>query len=742
MKINSYHPILLPRVALCTIALGLLIGSLSAQNIKIIPDDTASKSDQKKDENTIELSVFTVSAENDKGWLAQRTAVGSRTAKNAMELPASVIVLKRDMIVDLGATEISQVLRYGGTGVSQNSMYTDDVAIRGFRAGGALRDGIRLRSFKTNQMYDVERVEVLKGPSAMLLGNNDFLGGAVNIITRRPTEKRKESLELRGGEYGSIRAAANVTGPLYKSDELTALYRVTLGSAAGGTEKEVESIDQTFVGFGLLLYFGKQRNISLNYSFSHYQDNDYRYLNDVVDPSDVNWAKPHPLTKKFSPARSRDVFFPGLAIMNSAELLAKLNSSTNLRLVAARSEGHSLTRFIRGITLRADGVTVDRQNIPINLIDVTNGLQLDLINKYERMNWANEVTVGVDVSHRRNVQEQTILTPAPINMLTPDLSVDDKLPAMIVNNQKLGNPWQTSSDTYLDTISYYLHDTLKFLNGRLILVGGMRWFDNSSNGRNNVTKTISQSRNPVFPTHKYGIVVRPLPWISAYWTDSQNLYPQSGFTTAEPPVARLNQAGALNEFGLKVNRQFSEKLTIFSSLANFNLMQTNVLTDNQQGLKNSLGQLITIQSARDVVKGWEFDFGMHYEHNIGNFDVMGTYYKGQSNRALDNGPIVGSMNDALSLLVKYTRTQGSLKDATVGAGVYQRGVSRTAVNQLYLNPPAVYNAFVRYRITKRWSMQLNLDNVTDESYLIQVAGTALASRGRPFEVFLQSSYSR
>lgn len=139
-----------------------------------VDDESTAK---KNRSDVVKLSPFTVSAEDSEGYRSEQTLVGSRTAKSLMEVPASLSIINRQQIDDLNAVEVHEVLQFGTAGVTQNQTINDDVNIRGFRTMQSLRNGVTKTSYKRNPMYDVERIEVIKGPGAMLLGNNSFLGG-------------------------------------------------------------------------------------------------------------------------------------------------------------------------------------------------------------------------------------------------------------------------------------------------------------------------------------------------------------------------------------------------------------------------------------------------------------------------------------------------------------------------------------------------------------------------------------
>ena len=61
--------------------------------------------------------------------------------------------------------------------------------------------------------FDIDRIEVLRGPQGTLFGRN-ATGGLVHVISNKPTREKEGFLELTGGEFGQIRAEGAVSGPL------------------------------------------------------------------------------------------------------------------------------------------------------------------------------------------------------------------------------------------------------------------------------------------------------------------------------------------------------------------------------------------------------------------------------------------------------------------------------------------------------------------------------------------------
>lgn len=107
-------------------------------------------------------------------YLDSNTRIGTKTDADVMEIPLSVQVLTRQLINDQAARDITDMYR-SVAGVSEFSY--SGVTFRGFRDdSNVFYDGVRgdpFSGFSVPQLFNVERVEVLKGPAASLYGGGE-----------------------------------------------------------------------------------------------------------------------------------------------------------------------------------------------------------------------------------------------------------------------------------------------------------------------------------------------------------------------------------------------------------------------------------------------------------------------------------------------------------------------------------------------------------------------------------------
>ncbi len=483
------------------------------------------------------LSPFTVSSEEANGYRSENTVIGSRTAKNLLDISSTVGIINQAVITDLNAVDVHQLLQVGSAGVSQNQTINDDFNIRGFRAMFSMRDGITKVAYKRNPLYDVDRVEVVKGPAAMLIGNNSFLGGTVNFVTKAPSHVQGGDAQVTVGANNYVRASANVTGPLVDQSNFKVDYRLTVGGLKADKDKEIEEEDQQFIGGALGIYFGS--NTSLTLSGYYYKDDGYYYWEDFLDVNSTHgtttspgWAVLNPYsTKSFSPGRSQDAFWNNQDIFINATLLTKLTDNANLRFAYYYSKDIDRRRHVRGITIGNDNVTLTRQDIPINIDAYTHDIQGDFSHHLDLpASMKLDSVIGADVILSYTKQDQAINTPPNLNTASPDWTLDEAY--FSTPQPGAGLPFASagagasSGVTRPESISYYFQENLSFWKDRVSLIGGLRWFVPDGYNQNLLTNVTTNRPNASFKTHKYGVIVHPIQSISVYYTDAQTIIPR------------------------------------------------------------------------------------------------------------------------------------------------------------------------------------------------------------------------
>ncbi|WP_242691003.1 TonB-dependent siderophore receptor [Lysobacter enzymogenes] len=196
-------------------------------------------------------------------YKADQAAVGTRTGTPLERVPQSVQVLPRELIDDQAARQVTDLYR-SISGISYFSYA--GVTLRGFRQENVLYDGLRgdpYSGFSVPQLFNIERIEVLKGPAGALYGGGDP-GGVINYVSKKPKRESERSIELQAGNYGFRAASVELTGPLANNERIR--YRV--GAYADDENPFRRNTDaQSVIGdFGLAFDIGDTGELSLQYT--------------------------------------------------------------------------------------------------------------------------------------------------------------------------------------------------------------------------------------------------------------------------------------------------------------------------------------------------------------------------------------------------------------------------------------------------------------------------------------------
>lgn len=150
-----------------------------------------------------------------------------RRSQNLQEVPISVAAATGERLGDLGVRSTSDLGVVAPAVTFGSALGTAAVTIRGVGGTGSAVDesanaiyidGVYMQSPQALlfQFNNVERIEILKGPQGTLFGRNSS-GGLIQIITKTPSRQAEFDAELSYGNYGTVRAAATMSGALSDS---------------------------------------------------------------------------------------------------------------------------------------------------------------------------------------------------------------------------------------------------------------------------------------------------------------------------------------------------------------------------------------------------------------------------------------------------------------------------------------------------------------------------------------------
>jgi len=149
------------------------------------------------------------------GYEVQSIRSATRTLTPLRDVPQSVTVATAQLIKDQLMTSMADVVRYlPGVGTHQGENNRDQVVIRGNNSSADFfLDGVRDDVQYYRDLYNLERVEALKGPNAMVFGRGGG-GGVINRVTKEAGFQPIHEVTLQGGSYGRKRVAVDVDQPL------------------------------------------------------------------------------------------------------------------------------------------------------------------------------------------------------------------------------------------------------------------------------------------------------------------------------------------------------------------------------------------------------------------------------------------------------------------------------------------------------------------------------------------------
>ncbi|MFQ4146035.1 TonB-dependent siderophore receptor [Chlorogloeopsis sp. ULAP02] len=659
-----------------------------------------------------------VTGEQD-GYRVPDTSVGTRTDTPLRDIPQSIQVVPQQVLRDRQARTITDGLENvsGVNTIGYGSNSTRDYfTIRGFEAFAALVNGLPDPQITNDaSFFNVERLEVLKGPASVLYGDSASggIGGTINFVTKQPLRDPFYEVSATIGSYNDYQGTIDLSGPL--NDSRTVLYRLIAGYRS----------NETFIDFNDARIFA----VAPSLSFSLGENTDLIFEGDVTIQERIGQTPnglpavgsvlPNPngkVRRSFSPTGpSEDIQTingrVGYRLEHRFNENLKLRNAFRYTFAGGDNEGVPL---IFPASLEADNRTLNRiATIPLSSgLANTYYLDTNLLGQFSTGSINHQLLVGFSLSRDESRNNFAFGVPLiPVDIFNP------------VYDQTFASP-DPSTDSFRtrDTLGIYLQDQITLAENLKLLLGGrVDIFEERTTDRLANTET-SQSDTAFSP--RVGIVYQPIAPISLYASYSQSFTPTIG-TSAR---GETFQPGRGTQYEVGIKADLTSRLS--TTLAFYDLTRSNVTTtdpDNpnfsvQTGEQRSRG--IELDISGEILPGW---------------NIIGGYAYTDARVTKDNTIPVGNRlysapNHAFNLWTTYRIQTGDFRGLGFGLGFYYVGeVAADLANTLELPSYFRTDAAIFYE-RDQFRAALNFRNLFDVEYYTAWGSGENVYLGNPFTV--------
>jgi iron complex outermembrane recepter protein len=576
---------------------------------------------------------------------------------NPMDIPQSLTVVGHGLIRDQQAQKLGDVVKNinGVYVTTTRGNVQESFGARGYAFGNynLFKNGSRINSGVTPEMSSIERVEVLKGSSAILFGQV-APGGILNMVTKEPKFNFGGEVSMRMGSYDLYKPSFDVYGPISSS----IAYRLNGTYESAGSFRDKVSSKKYYANPSLLFKLGKKTELVA--------EGDYLY-NEFTPDFGIGT-----LGGTKIPNVSRSSFFGTNWQYNKTQ-----QSTANISIKHQFSDAWKINSSFAYQYYMRDYFAVERVQAdasgkwgrPLGKI-LTNEKyytgQVNLVGKFKTSSFEHTLLSGVDADHyftTNNDYSFPAMMGFPsgiydtINILNPAKYTQRTDIPLATNIRKRELP--------VNRFGAYVQDLIK-LSPKFNLLAGIRWSYVQTKGIDTTiistgAHKIGRNRYDKAFSPRFGIVYKPSETTSFFASYSNSFVSNSTSFDVEgqplkPSVIDQYEAGVKNEF---FNGLLSANVTAYRIINN-NLAQTAAFLKDGTPNNNSTIKQLTGQTTSD---GLEIDLA---SHPIKGLDITAGY----------------SYN-----YMRYTKT-----DTTVGS--FKQG------ERLVNNPIHTANGTVFYTFTK------------------------------------------
>lgn len=640
------------------------------------------------------------------------------------DIPQTINIITRETIEQQGATTLRDVLNNvpgitiaAGEGGAPAG---DNLTIRGFSARNDIYiDGVRDLGAQSRDSFNLEQVEVVKGPSSTFTGRGST-GGTINLISKLPNLRRSVSGTLMAGNADTKRGTLDVNVPI--KDTVALRFNAMAHDANFPGRDDVQNRR-----WGLAPSVALGLGTATRYSFGYFyleQDNTSDYGIPWVPAANNALA-----AFRDRPAPVSSSTFYGFIDRDREKLRSDLftarfehDFSDNLSVRSQFRYGYSKRDSIATPPRFAsnNSTTINRELRSWITSDDIFDNQTDFTYRFNTGGVGHSAVFGASVSHERN---HRVLRTGPGSQTTLiDPNPRDIYPGTIVINPLEG-------DVTGKTIAAYVFDTVRLGKG-WELVGGLRWDRFDVDGVNVSTNVlVPLERVDTLLSGRAAVVFKPVETGTLYASFGTSANPSLEGLLYSPADVRTDpERTRTYELGTKWE-MFGSRLLLSGAL--FRVQKTNARTisliagepptlDGDQRIDG-----IEFSATGNITRNWQLFSGYTFlSSEIIASNTTPTVVNGMSISEIGK-ELINTPRNSFNLWTTYRAGKFFF-----GGG--PRFVGKrfgNNINTRFVDSYWVVDAVASYKLTRNFDVRVNLNNIGDKYYIDRIGGGHIVPGG-------------
>ena len=646
-----------------------------------------------------------------------------RSGLKPMDVPQSIQVIGSDLIEQQQSIRLSDVVKNANgvyvssaRGGAQESFFS-----RGYdmTANNMFKNGFRFNSGSIPEVNSLERVEILKGSTALLYGNV-APGGILNMVTKTPSFKEGGEMTVQTGSYSFYKPSLDIYGPLNQN----IAYRFVGTYENSESFRDVVKKERYYVNPSFLFSINKKTELILQGDYLH-DDWTPDFGTALIGKKIINLPRNLYMGAIWSNGQTRQSTISGLVKHD-------FNSNWKLNFNISYQDYYRTWKGTERIQPAADGTWKRPLGQNRNQEQIASQ-QLSLQGNFSTGTIKHQLFTGVDFEN--SLLQAYTFTFNPTTYGSGNIFDFENF------NQGIGIPEATNTiivKTTTNRLGIYAQDLIS-ITDKFKVLAGIRWSWQETQPKTHnvivnpivITEGVKQKDMAFSP--KVGMVYQPTKYTTFFTSYANSFTPNTGTTvdgkTLNPSLIDQYEIGIKNDFWKGI---FSTNVTLYQ-IVNTNLAQTAEFKAN--GSFNT-DTTIKVLSGATKSKGIEIDLtarpfeGLNINAGYSYNDMRYTKTAGTNGSYIVGDRLVRTPANTANLSFFYSLQTGKLKGLSIGAiGNYIGKRFGGWNNQVVIDPITFATSINDREIPlsefttidfsmgyswKKWSVLCKLSNITNE----------------------------